>query len=438
MAANTNTKPLTVPAIEKIKMGEMLKDVGENAGLRVKRTSRGVFFHYRYKNQDGLMKQVKLGAYPDMRLAEARQKLHEFKSIKGNGTDPQAFIEAEAEKAELERKRLEAEITRQMFTFKAMVDLYLEEKVQDHYSQPDRKGFCKIIKGSRAEKGQKEVKRTLYGDVVRLLGERAVVETTLSEIKRMIDQIIARGARVQAGNVLRELNLAYRFAIAQDKLPQDFQNPCIEIKERIKDSGIKITNSTRSRVLSEPEIRVLLHWLIDAKYLSPNVKGVMQLSLMTGMRTGEVCKIRWKDIDFRQETIYLAETKSGASRYVQLSRQAIAMLEKQQKIGDYVFTSRNPQGVLIKRPLDQKQLTQQLYYARTQDVKPDIAPWAPHDLRRTVRTQLSKLRCPREVSEAIMGHAKKGIVGTYDLHQYEQEAKEWLQVWCDRLDEIIA
>ncbi|BBP45426.1 hypothetical protein THMIRHAS_07990 [Thiosulfatimonas sediminis] len=51
--------------------------------------------------------------------------MHEFKSIKENGADPQLFIEAEEEKAELERNRLEAEITQQMFTLKTMVDLYL-------------------------------------------------------------------------------------------------------------------------------------------------------------------------------------------------------------------------------------------------------------------------------------------------------------------------
>ena len=64
----------------------------------------------------------------------------------------------------------------------------------------------------------------------------------------------------------------------------------------------------------------------------------------------------------------------------------------------------------------------------------DMPDWNPHDLRRTVRTGLSRLGCPAEVAEAVLGHSKKGIQGTYDLHTYEKECAEWLQKWADHLD----
>jgi integrase len=65
-----------------------------------------------------------------------------------------------------------------------------------------------------------------------------------------------------------------------------------------------------------------------------------------------------------------------------------------------------------------------------------IDDWSPHDLRRTVRTGLSRLGCPSEVAEAILGHSRKGIEGTYDLHKYEQECGVWLQKWADYLDDL--
>ena len=64
----------------------------------------------------------------------------------------------------------------------------------------------------------------------------------------------------------------------------------------------------------------------------------------------------------------------------------------------------------------------------------DIAKWTPYDLRRTVRTHLSQMQCPRRVAEAILGHSKFGVVGTYDLHRFEPQAKIWLQLWADNLD----
>nr|WP_330163176.1 hypothetical protein [Yersinia frederiksenii] len=66
-----------------------------------------------------------------------------------------------------------------------------------------------------------------------------------------------------------------------------------------------------------------------------------------------------------------------------------------------------------------------------------IPHWTPHDLRRTVRTGLARLGCPSEVAEAVLGHSRKGIEGTYDLYRYEAECKIWLQKWADYLDTLM-
>ena len=44
--------------------------------------------------------------------------------------------------------------------------------------------------------------------------------------------------------------------------------------------------------------------------------------------------------------------------------------------------------------------------------------------------------CPSEVAEAVLGHSRKGIEGTYDLHSYEAECREWLQRWADHLGSL--
>jgi len=67
----------------------------------------------------------------------------------------------------------------------------------------------------------------------------------------------------------------------------------------------------------------------------------------------------------------------------------------------------------------------------------NIERWSPHDLRRTVRTGLARLGCPFEVAEAVLGHTRGGIEGVYDLHTYESEAKKWLQIWNDHLDQLM-
>ena len=66
-----------------------------------------------------------------------------------------------------------------------------------------------------------------------------------------------------------------------------------------------------------------------------------------------------------------------------------------------------------------------------------LAEWENHDIRRTVRTHLSALRVPEEVREAVLAHARPGIKGTYDFHEYADEKREALTLWAARLRNIV-
>jgi len=121
----------------------------------------------------------------------------------------------------------------------------------------------------------------------------------------------------------------------------------------------------------------------------------------------------------KNKTWHLAETKTLVERYVQLPEQAIEFLKYHRKTtGKYRFPSTKT-GL----PIQQKQLTEQAWRLRRDNNMLDIKQWAPHDLRRSVRTGLSRFGCPAEVGEAVLGHSKKGIIGTYDLHQYESNVE---------------
>ena len=100
--------------------------------------------------------------------------------------------------------------------------------------------------------------------------------------------------------------------------------------------------------------------------------------------------------------------------------------------GKYLFPS-----IKTGLPIQQKSLTEQAWHMRRDERMIDIDHWVPHDLRRTVRTGLSRLGCPSEVAEAALGHARTGIEGTYDLHKYENECKVWLQKWADYMDGLL-
>ena len=419
-------KPLSSKAVEMMKPGDKNKaDTGENRGLRVTCGASGIkTFFYRYTSPvTNKLSQVKIGSFPQTSLAMARMKLQEFKLIRSEGRCPASELKDEKQRLLEESQKPKAAV----LTVEGLVELYLTERIEDRKTKDGR-----IIPGARKPKGQAEVRRTLYGDAVKSLGTRNAAEITRQDIINLINGIVARGAPVQAGNVLRELSLAYEFAIGLGRFDDSFANPALLAKSSLRQTRIKLTNGRGTRVLSESELGKFLKWLPGSAY-TPTIKNVLRLTLWTGCRTGEVCNMAWDDVDLEKGTIHLRETKTGVERYVQLSDQAIDFLKVLRLTSDkYLFPSQ-----ATKKPIQQKYLTENSWRLRESGQMLDIPHWTPHDLRRTVRTGLSRLQCPNEVAEAVLGHTRGGVEGIYNLYKYDAECRKWLQVWADYLDNLI-
>lgn len=60
---------------------------------------------------------------------------------------------------------------------------------------------------------------------------------------------------------------------------------------------------------------------------NPLVKPVIQFAIETAMRLGEIVSLRWEDVDLKERTAFLPDTKNGDSRTVPLSRRAVALLK---------------------------------------------------------------------------------------------------------------
>lgn len=183
-------KPLTTKTIEMMKPKDSDKaDIGEYSGLRVTCGKTGVkTFFYRYSSPiTKKLTQVKIGSFPQTSLAEARKQLKELKHIRLAGRCPATELKTfKKEQAQKESQKL--------FYVKDLIELYLSQYIEDHYSENGR-----LIVGARKPKGQDEVRRTLYNDVVIPFGDRLASSMTRKEIAEHITNIVNnRGASVQA------------------------------------------------------------------------------------------------------------------------------------------------------------------------------------------------------------------------------------------------
>lgn len=124
---------------------------------------------------------------------------------------------------------------------------------------------------------------------------------------------------VQAGTVLRELSLLQSvFSVAQKEwhipIPS---NPIAYIR---KPSAPK----ARSRRLEAGELEALISGC--SKCRNKLIEPLILLAIETGMRRGELLRIRWQDIDFNKSALYIPQTKNGHSRTIPLTNDARAIL----------------------------------------------------------------------------------------------------------------
>lgn len=112
-------------------------------------------------------------------------------------------------------------------------------------------------------------------------------------------------------------------------------------------------------------------------------------AIETAMRAGEICGLKWADVNMQRRIAHLPITKNGDSRDVPLSLRAAELIEQLRGIDDtWVFS------------LDAKSLD--VLFRRARD-NCGIRDLHFHDTRREALTRLSK-KVPVEVLAKISGH----------------------------------
>ena len=161
-------------------------------------------------------------------------------------------------------------------------------------------------------------------------------------------------------------------------------------------------NPAKDRFLSEVEQQDLLlscrgsHW--EKLYL------LVLLALTTGARKGELLNLKWSNIDFRNRTAYLGETKNGRPRLLPLTHPVIEEMIRSRETNDHlIFHS----TVSKTTPFD---IRKSWVKARTQS---GIQKCRFHDLRHTAASNLVKAgRSLFEVG-TLLGHSSTSMTARY-------------------------
>jgi integrase len=378
--------------------------MGLQLRIRRKRQGHSRTWLLRYKWR-GEPIRIVLGHRPTLGLADARAEALALRAEIDRGIDPRR-ARPRRRPAETPRSVSAAATGESRYSIEHMAREFMALHVIPERKQPAY------------------VQRILDKDVLPVWKGRDARTIKAREVVELLDGIVARGSRVMANRVASVLTQMFKHGIQ---------------RTTVEDSPVKLLKrpggkeKSRERALSEDELRAFLKDPKDATRFE-RLAHVITLLLLTGQRRGEIALARWSqvDLDAKTWTIPKENSKTGREHLVPLSDWAaeeFRALKRLAKRSPWVLPANGGD-----HHIDPKQLTRGVARCQARFKARGIAAFTLHDLRRTCRTGLARLKVEPHIAERVLNHAQERIPGTYDQHEYLEEKSEALEKWAAHLE----
>ena len=333
------------------------------------------------------------------------------------GTDPRLERQRQEAEEEIERKRLEAEQTG--VTVKEALDHYLT-----------------TIAPSSAKNAETKF-RNSHCNVYRLIGGMKLKDVTEDDLWGLLDRHTNRGKQSEAARLRSYMKAAFNKAKKHRpfKLSR-WSNPFLNIEKPEESENV------HDRALSSEEIRDFWTLLDESDEALLGVRAVLKLLLILGQRVEETSKMKWSslDLDAGVWDIPPADNKTGKrtgkGHVVPLPLLAVELIKSMPIIEDedLVFPGRR-EGMPFRVEVFSKGLRRTLA-SHAGDIP--IEHFTPRDIRRTVKTHMSRLGVLKEVRDRIQGHSMSDVASKhYDRYDYLSEKRAGLERWACELMRII-
>ena len=359
---------------------------------------------------------IGLGSYPEVSLAEARAKAQEMKAQIRNGIDP---IQQKQEK--LQALRIQKLRDR---TFNECAKIVIANK-------------------SRELKNQKHIAQwstTLENYIYPSLGDRVIGSITKVDIAKVLEPIWAEKNET-AKRLRGRIETIFDYAKAMEYFEGD--NPA-EWKGNLEPILGNLKQVSRPHPsLPYDQIATFIQHLRQKDGISPKA---LEFAILTACRSGEIFGATWQEIDFESKVWIIPKERMKAEKEhrVPLSEPAIELLKSIQvhtESQGYIFPAPRGGGMLsdmsltalIKRMHEQKLKENGLGYI---DPKQNRVI-TTHGFRSTFRDwSADKTDYPREVCEHVLAHKLPDEVeAAYLRGAYLEKRKSLMTDWAEYCDE---
>ena len=399
--------PLSEAKVRTAKPNQKTYKLFDGGGLFLLVTpSGGKLWHLKYRF-DRREKKLTFGTYPEISLADARQRRDEARRHLAHGVDPGAVRKAQkqADTAETE-------------TFEVIAREW-HEKFRETWSE------------SHAHVTITRLER----DVFPWIGSRAIASLKPSDVLAVLRRIESRGAAETARRLKIVCGQVFRYAVATGRAERD---PTPDLK-----GALKPPVTRHMAALTEPTQFAALLRAIDGYGGSFIVKCALRLAPLVFVRPGELRQAEWAEINFDAAEWHIpidrmklpravkAERK-GQAHLVPLAQQALEILHDLHPLtgrGKYLFPSHRT----TSRPMSDNAILSALRrmgYSRDE--------MTGHGFRAIARTLLDEvLQVRPDFIEHQLAHAVRDPNGrAYNRTAHLAERKLMMQKWADYLYEI--
>ena len=367
---------------------------GGGLKLRVKPSGSKLWLFNYYKPYTKKRVNISFGAYPEISLAQARNRRKAARELLARDVDP---------KTHRDEQRKEAQAANEL-TLERVINQWFEVKKTS-------------ITPSYAD----DIIRSLNNHIKPRLGKFPLHQITAPLVIDVLKSLANTGKLEAVKRICQRLNEVMTYAV---NIGLVHHNPLAGIRHAFENPKVK-----HNPTLTPEELPELMQRLKVANIRSVT-NCLIQWQLHTMTRPGEAAGARWDEIDVENALWIIPpeRMKKRREHIVPLSKQALSLLAVIKSItgrGGYVFPSDiNPRthanastaNVALKRMGFQGRLT-------------------AHGMRALASTTLNEQGFDPDVIEAALAHVDKNAVrGAYNRAQYLKRRRVMMNWWSKRIE----
>lgn len=346
----------------------------------------------------GKEKLLALGVYPDLSLADAREKRADARKVLAAGRDP-----GQEKKESKRQTRL-----RSSNSFEVVASEWLEKQ-----------------RTSWSERHYRTTRWQIETYVLSRIGHRPIAEITALEVLDMLRELETTGILDTTRKMKQVTGRVFMYAVVTGRAER---NPVPDLQGALKTPVVRHRSYLKETEMPEYLVK------LEAYDGSVQTKVALQLLLLTFVRTTELRAARWEEIDWDKAEwrIPAERMKMREAHIVPLAKQSIIALRKQEELSgnrEYVFPNEHNPSKFMSENTMLYALYRMGYHSRA----------TGHGFRSTASTILNEHGFRPDVIERQLAHGERNKVrAAYNHAQYLPERREMMQWWADFIDQLAA